>query len=223
MISTQSTSIYNYNQVYDYLRTIKFNDYINNKRDIIHNTLYENALNSFIKNVNDYIIGKNVYIPSDIINVVEQLIDICMTNNLDINNILNKDQFKFIEYKDKVWYKASKITLIYTGGLIKTLIKDKNNNVHEKYIKLVLGPISLEYYWKSEYILKENINNILLLKNTNYTIKSVDYINGTVDLIDKNDFNVITINLDYIDNLNDHTFYENYPEMFRIKRNKPII
>lgn len=223
MISTQSTSIYNYNQVYDYLRTIKFNDYINNKRDIIHNTLYENALNSFIKNVNDYIIDKNVYIPSDIINIVDQLLDICMNNNLDINNILNKNKFKFIEYKDKVWYKASKIMLIYTGGLIKTIIKDNNNNVHEKYIKLVLGPISLEYYWKSEYILKEKINNILLLKNTNYTIKSVDYINGTADLIDKNDFKIITINLDYIDNLNDHTFYENYPEMFRIKRNKPII
>lgn len=223
MISTQSTSIYNYNQIYDYLRTIKFNDYISNKRDIIHQTLYENALNSFIKNVNDYIIGKNVYMPTDIISIANQLLDICITNNLDINNILNKDQFKFIEYKDKVWYKASKITLIYTGGLVKTIIKDKNNKFHEKYIKLVLGPISLEYYWKSEYILKENINNILLLKNANYTIKSVDYINGTVDLIDKNDFKVITINLDYIDNLNDHTFYENYPEMFRIKRNKPMI
>ena len=27
----------------------------------------------------------------------------------------------------------------------------------------------------------------------------------------------------YIDNLNDHTFYDNYSEMFRIKRNTPII
>lgn len=223
MISTQSTSIYNYNQVYDYLRTVKFNDYINNKRDIIHQTLYENALNSFIKNVNDYIIDKNVYVPKDIISIADQLIDICMNNNLDINNILNKDLFKFIEYKNKVWYKASKITLIYTGGLIKTIIKDNNDNFHEKYIKLVLGPISLEYYWNSEYILKENLNNVLLLKNTNYTIKSVDYINGTVDLIDKNTFKIITINLDYIDNLNDHTFYDNYSEMFRIKRNTPII
>ena len=74
-----------------------------------------------------------------------------------------------------------------------------------------------------EALLKENYNNLLELKNSNYSIKSVDYINGTVDLFDKNEFKTITISLDYIDNLNNYTFYENFPEMFSIKRNKPII
>lgn len=226
MISTQSTSIYNYNQIYDYLRTIKFNDYLINKRDVIHNTLYENALNEFIQYINDCI--NNVrYIPNK---ELDSVIDKLLSVNIDANengNILDEDRFKFIEYKDNVWYKPSKIIIIYTGGLVKEKynVSDKNGNKseYEKYTKLNIGPVSLELFWKTEYIVKENYNNLLELKNSNYSIKSVDYINGTVDLFDKNEFTTITISLDYIDNLNNYTFYENYPEMFSIKRNKPII
>lgn len=226
MISTQSTSIYNYNQIYDYLRTIKFNDYLINKRDIIHNILYENAVNEFIQYINDCI--NNVrYIPNKELDAV---IDKLLSVNIEANekgNILDEDRFKFIEYKDNVWYKPSKVTIIYTGGLVKEKynISDKNGNKseYEKYTKLNIGPVSLELFWKTEYIVKENYNNLLELKNSNYSIKSVDYINGTVDLFDKNEFTTITISLDYIDNLNNYTFYENYPEMFSIKRNKPII
>lgn len=226
MISTQSTPIYNYNQIYDYLRTIKFNDYLINKRDIIHNILYENAVNEFIQYINDCI--NNVrYIPNKELDAV---IDKLLSVNIEANengNILDEDRFKFIEYKDNVWYKPSKIIIIYTGGLVKEKynISDKNGNKseYEKYTKLNIGPVSLELFWKTEYIVKENYNNLLELKNSNYSIKSVDYINGTVDLFDKNEFTTITISLDYIDNLNNYTFYENYPEMFSIKRNKPII
>lgn len=230
MISTQSTSIYNYNQVYDYLRTIKFNDYLINKRDTIHNILYENALNEFIQYINDYI-NNVIYIPnkeldSGINTVINKLLSVNIEKN-EKGNILDEERFKFIEYKDAVWYKPSKITIIYTGGLVKEKynVSDTNGNIteYEKYTKLIIGPISLELFWKSEYILKENYNNLLELKNSNYSIKSVDYINGTVDLFDKNEFKTITINLNYIDNLNEHTFYENYPEMFKIKRNKPVI
>ena len=230
MISTQSTSIYNYNQVYDYLRTIKFNDYLINKRDTIHNILYENALNEFIQYINDYI-NNVIYIPNkELDNGVNTVVNKLLSVNIEKNekgNILDEERFKFIEYKDTVWYKPSKITIIYTGGLVKEKynVSDTNGNIteYEKYTKLIIGPISLELFWKSEYILKENYNNLLELKNSNYSIKSVDYINGTVDLFDKNEFKTITINLNYIDNLNEHTFYENYPEMFKIKRNKPVI
>lgn len=226
MISTQSTAIYNYNQVYDYLRTIKLNDYIVNKRNNIHNILYENAINLFIDNVNDCI-NNNIYISDNCVNtVVNKLLSVNIEKN-ENGNILDEERFKFIEYKDTVWYKPSKITIIYTGGLVqenKTTVDNTGNVIeYKQYIKLIIGPVSLEQFWNSEYILKENYNNLLELQNSNYSIKSVDYINGTVDLFDKNEFKIITIDLNYIDNLNEHTFYENYPEMFKIKRNKPII
>lgn len=226
MISTQSTPIYNYNQIYDYLRTIKFNDYLINKRDIIHNTLYENAVNEFIQYINDCINNVRYIHNKELDSVIDKLLSVNIEAN-ENGNILDEERFKFIEYKDNVWYKPSKIIIIYTGGLVKEKynVSDKNGNKseYEKYTKLNIGPVSLELFWKTEYIVKENYNNLLELKNSNYSIKSVDYINGTVDLFDKNEFTTITISLDYIDNLNNYTFYENYPEMFSIKRNKPII
>lgn len=44
--------IYNYNQIYDTLRTLKVNDYIMDKRDKVHNELYNNALDKLIVEVN---------------------------------------------------------------------------------------------------------------------------------------------------------------------------
>ena len=35
--------IYNYNQIYDSLRTLKLNDYITDKRNNVHNDIYEDA------------------------------------------------------------------------------------------------------------------------------------------------------------------------------------
>lgn len=46
-----NVGIYNYNQVYDSLRTVKFNDYLVNKRDKIHDILYQNAIKLLIADV----------------------------------------------------------------------------------------------------------------------------------------------------------------------------
>lgn len=47
-----SNTIYNYNQVYDTLRTVKLNDYLLDKRDKVHNELFNNALDKLIMSVN---------------------------------------------------------------------------------------------------------------------------------------------------------------------------
>ena len=51
-IINQNT-IFKYTQVYDYLKSIKFDEYISNKRDIIHKQLYENSINKLIDEVNN--------------------------------------------------------------------------------------------------------------------------------------------------------------------------
>jgi hypothetical protein len=47
-----SNTIYNYNQVYDTLRTVKLNDYLLDKRDNVHNSLFNAALNKLMLSVN---------------------------------------------------------------------------------------------------------------------------------------------------------------------------
>ena len=47
-----SNTIYNYNQVYDTLRTVKLNDYLLDKRDKVHNSLFNAALDKLIMSVN---------------------------------------------------------------------------------------------------------------------------------------------------------------------------
>ena len=47
-IINQNT-IFKYTQVYDYLKSIKFDEYISNKRDIIHKQLYENSILEYMK------------------------------------------------------------------------------------------------------------------------------------------------------------------------------
>ena len=129
-IINQNT-IFKYTQVYDYLKSIKFDEYISNKRDIIHKQLYENSINKLIDEVNNENttckIAKSIRATIDLYNYymiynigTDKLIEYTTESitNPDIQSkykILefNKDNFKFIEYKNKVWYYPSIINIIY--------------------------------------------------------------------------------------------------------------
>lgn len=85
-----SNTIYNYNQVYDTLRTVKLNDYLLDKRDKVHNSLFNAALDKLIMSVNYALhflydkISKGEYNPNDFssnipIKMCDSVIKICET------------------------------------------------------------------------------------------------------------------------------------------------
>lgn len=226
-IINQNT-IFKYTQVYDYLKSIKFDEYISDKRDIIHKQLYENSINKLIDEVNNENttckIAKSIRATIDLYNHymisnidVDKLIEYTKESitNPDIQSkykILefNKDNFKFIEYKNKVWYYPSNINIIYT----KAFVVDEQGNL----MRLKIGPLYLGELWNNNYIINKDINKIIS-NNNNYIIEYIDYVNGYVILYDKINMTYLNVDLEYIKNINKYEFSHTYDEMFSTKRN----
>ena len=225
-IINQNT-IFKYTQVYDYLKSIKFDEYISDKRDIIHKQLYENSINKLIDEVNNenttYKIAKSIRATIDLYNHymlsnidTDKLIE--YTNESNNPNIrakyeildFNRDNFKFIEYKNKVWYYPSNINIIYT----KAFVVDEQGNL----MRLKIGPLYLGELWNNNYIINKDINKIIS-NNNNYIIEYIDYVNGYVILYDKINMTYLNVDLEYIKNINKYEFSHTYDEMFSTKRN----
>lgn len=226
-IINQNT-IFKYTQVYDYLKSIKFDEYISDKRDIIHKQLYENSINKLIDEVNNENttckIAKSIRATIDLYNHY-------MLSNIDTDKLMeytkesitnpdikskysildfNRDNFKFIEYKNKVWYYPSNINIIYT----KAFVVDEQGNL----MRLKIGPLYLGELWNNNYIINKDINKIVS-NNNNYIIEYIDYVNGYVILYDKINMTYLNVDLEYIKNINKYEFSHTYDEMFSTKRN----
>lgn len=219
----QQNKIFNYTQIYDYLKNLKLTDYLSNKRDSIHKQIFDDTINLLISEVNnpDTTVKIAQYIQSviDKYNIYGAMPDEKMTveyisgkrDNYCIEiKPFSTDNFKFIEYKNKVWYMPSNVSIVYTNSLVKS----KNGN----YIRLIIGPISLSEIWDNNYILKRNINNSIKSNDSSYVIEYIDYVNGTVTLFDKVNFKSINVDLDYIQNINNFNYIQTYNEMFINKR-----
>ena len=100
-----SNTIYNYNQVYDTLRTVKLNDYLLDKRDNVHNSLFNAALNKLMLSVNfvlRYLYNKVIvgeYNPNDLKSnlpflVCDSVIKICEV--ISVEDIHNSGKIKEI-------------------------------------------------------------------------------------------------------------------------------
>ena len=226
-IINQNT-IFKYTQVYDYLKSIKFDEYISDKSDIIHKQLYENSINKLIDEVNNENttckIAKSIRATIDLYNHY-------MLSNIDTDKLMeytkesitnpdikskysildfNRDNFKFIEYKNKVWYYPSNINIIYT----KAFVVDEQGNL----MRLKIGPLYLGELWNNNYIINKDINKIIS-NNNNYIIEYIDYVNGYVILYDKINMTYLNVDLEYIKNINKYEFSHTYDEMFSTKRN----
>ena len=226
-IINQNT-IFKYTQVYDYLKSIKFDEYISDKRDIIHKQLYENSINKLIDEVNNENttckIAKSIRATIDLYNYY-------MISNIDTDKLMeytkdsiinpdikskysildfNRDNFKFIEYKNKVWYYPSNINIIYT----KAFVVDEQGNL----MRLKIGPLYLGELWNNNYIINKDINKIIS-NNNNYIIEYIDYVNGYVILYDKINMTYLNVDLEYIKNINKYEYSHTYDEMFSTKRN----
>lgn len=222
----EQNKIFKYSQVYDYLKNIKFIDYVSNKRDILHKKLFDNAINKLIEEVNN---PNTTVTLAKLIKSQIDLYDFYQGDGISADEFIsavnnesttykyrlapfNKDNFKFIEYKNKVWYYPSKIIIVY----VKSLVKNEN----KKYIRLTFGPYLLNELWNNEYILNKDINKILKQDNTSYVIEYIDYVSGNVILFDKVNMTNITVSLDYILNVNNFEYSNEYNEMFTVKRTK---
>ena len=122
----------------------------------------------------------------------------------------NRDNFKFIEYKNKVWYYPSNINIFYT----KAFVVDEQGNL----MRLKIGPLYLGELWNNNYIINKDINKIIS-NNNNYIIEYIDYVNGYVILYDKINMTYLNVDLEYIKNINKYEFSHTYDEMFSTKRN----
>lgn len=207
---TKDNKIFKYTQIYDYLKNIKFDEYISDRRTNIHNQLFNNAIKLLIEDVNSNIPVSNI--SQKLKDIIDKYNDIQEQYQKEKLKPFNKDNFKFIEIKNKSWYKPSKVNIIYSFSPV--------INKLGHYTKLTLGTFSLDELWKNEYIFKKNIENVLSFNNSNasFSIEYIDYIKGICVLYDKVSFKTQTIDLDYILDINDYEFLENYNQMFIVKR-----
>ena len=245
-----SNTIYNYNQVYDTLRTVKLNDYLLDKRDKVHNSLFNAALDKLIMSVNyalkflyDKII-KGEYNPDDFnsnlpFKMCDSVIKICEAIISNYIYFPNKNSEDGIEIDDK-----NKQLLNFDKSHYQFIeYKDKNwlnpssilviytSNLIQSgnkgsYKRLTIGPISLTEFWNADYIRYNSLDEIVAENTPKYVIETVDYVNGTCKLFDKINMRFLTVNLDKIKNLNNFEFdgiIDNYNEMFHVKRNRNII
>lgn len=218
-------SIDKYTQVYDYIKNLKLEEYISNKRDIVHKQLFDNSIDTLITEVNKDETSCKL---AKAIKSQLKLYDLYMQKFISTEDYIkavndpnlkytyklapfNRDNFRFIEYKHKIWYCPSKVSIVYT----KTLVKNENG----KYTRLNIGPLYLGEVWDNKFILDKDVNNIITAdKTAKYVIEYIDYVNGYAILYDKINMNYLNIDLNYIKNINRYEFSHNYDEMFSIKR-----
>lgn len=217
-MNTTQNVITKYTQVYDYLRTITLDEYLNNKRDIIHSELYSRAIKEFLSELNYFISKKMSETPNNQYDFVLDTeykykhISLIQTvyNDLEVSfggkeNIpeVNENNFRIIEYKNKNFLMPSKIRFVY------------------KLIPKVFGVYSIDKYWNNSYNLKKNIDNMLSEYNTKYIITDINYITGFCKLYDKINDVTFYSSLDYINNLDNFEItgiFNDYSELFSNKR-----
>lgn len=232
-MNTLGNKIYKFNQIYDTLQTITLEEYLSNKRDSVHNIIFEQALDSFIETVYsildymDFLGGEFswndeffAWIPESVKKTCNKIKQYVKFNPEIID--FNKNNYNFIEYKNKNWISPPNIYIVYSAGLIKT-----KHNEDESYIRLAIGPISLEDFWDPSYILnKYNNDEIFNNEKENFVIEYIDYIKGICVMFNKMDMEYITVELSKIQDIKKFKYdgvLNDYNEMFHIKRNKSII
>lgn len=241
--------IYNYNQIYDSLRTLKLNDYITDKRNNVHNDIYSNAINKMIAEVQMGIeLFKTNCIKTYGIEYYETNIDavaffynlikhhnitfsstyivsiivklLSCINNMDKGEVDNLLSFNKENYQ---FIEIKHKNWLHFSKVkivyIHNLICTSKEN--NTYSRLIIGPYSLQKFWDTEYI---STNNIITKNLNNYVIENIDYIKGTCKIFDKLNMRHLEIDLNNIEDIHNFEFDLNmYDELFHVKRKINII
>ena len=170
----------NYDKLIYNTRPVKFNDYINNKYDIVHAELYEDALQRFLhSHIYETIMGVNLYNILNVFNNLSQYTDdgFHIFDEEEIDNILNED---VQDHKT------------YFNRLVKYILEsDDTINIRNAFDELDMNQESQENYLK--YIL---FNMIVLL----YSVKSNLQSKDIVQISDISDFIIKYKNSIYVIN-----------------------
>ena len=204
-----NNAVYNYNQIYDTLKTLKVTDYLSDKRNKIHNSLYISALSKLILNVNDvlsetltsltdnfeYTIPKNTLtVVSEIVNEIMKYYIIAEKNNsyklkTRKNNQLDKKLIKFD-----------------ISSSTKEIIENENQNI------LCFNNNNYQFVeYKSKYWL-DAPNVLIIYSNNLIKLSSGNYIRLTIGPVSLSEFwdtDYITKNIIFNDSSNTKYTIEN--------------
>lgn len=187
----------NYDKLIYNTRPVKFNDYINNKYDIVHAELYEDALQRFLhSHIYETIMGVNLY---NILNVFNNFLTEFNDDKIDdfvmyVQSQYTDDGFHIFDEEeiDNILNEDVQDHKTYFNRLVKYILEsDDTINIRNAFDELDMNQESQENYLK--YIL---FNMIVLL----YSVKSNLQSKDIVQISDISDFIIKYKNSIYVIN-----------------------
>lgn len=187
----------NYDKLIYNTRPVKFNDYINNKYDIVHAELYEDALQRFLdSHIYETIMGVNLY---NILNVFNNFLTEFNDDKIDdfvmyVQSQYTEDGFHIFDEEeiDNILNGDVQDHKTYFNRLVKYILEsDDTINIRNAFDELDMNQESQENYLK--YIL---FNMIVLLYSvkSNLQSKDIGQISDISDFIIKYKNSIYVIN-----------------------------
>lgn len=187
----------NYDKLIYNTRPVKFNDYINNKYDIVHAELYEDALQRFLdSHIYETIMGVNLY---NILNVFNNFLTEFNDDKIDdfvmyVQNQYTEDGFHIFDEEeiDSILNNDVQDHKTYFNRLVKYILEsDDTINIRNSFDELDMNQESQENYLK--YVL---FNMIVLLYSvkSNLQSKDIGQISDISDFIIKYKNSIYVIN-----------------------------
>ena len=187
----------NYDKLIYNTRPVKFNDYINNKYDIVHAELYEDALQRFLhSHIYETIMGVNLY---NILNVFNNFLTEFNDDKIDdfvmyVQSQYTEDGFHIFDEEeiDNILNEDVQDHKTYFNRLVKYILEsDDTINIRNAFDELDMNQESQENYLK--YIL---FNMIVLLYSvkSNLQSKDIGQISDISDFIIKYKNSIYVIN-----------------------------
>ena len=187
----------NYDKLIYNTRPVKFNDYINNKYDIVHAELYEDALQRFLhSHIYETIMGVNLY---NILNVFNNFLTEFNDDKIDdfvmyVQSQYTDDGFHIFDEEeiDNILNEDVQDHKTYFNRLVKYILEsDDTINIRNAFDELDMNQESQENYLK--YIL---FNMIVLLYSvkSNLQSKDIGQISDISDFIIKYKNSIYVIN-----------------------------
>lgn len=187
----------NYDKLIYNTRPVKFNDYINNKYDIVHAELYEDALQRFLdSHIYETIMGVNLY---NILNVFNNFLTEFNDDKIDdfvmyVQSQYTEDGFHIFDEEEinSILNEDVQDHKTYFNRLVKYILEsDDTINIRNAFDELDMNQESQENYLK--YIL---FNMIVLLYSvkSNLQSKDIGQISDISDFIIKYKNSIYVIN-----------------------------
>ena len=183
-----------YNSVLYKNRPVKFIDYVNNKYDIVHNKLYNDALNKYLLHfINSKVSGKFIYRIFELI-----------SNYFGTHNIVNDEEIKLDEILDYEQFNNLHNTYINIDDVDKYILNTDyvmdlvNVLSQDASITKIFNELQLLESNKTSYIKYLFINIMYIIDKIKKSISNIDGLSDIVNISNISDFTFIYNNVTYI-------------------------